>query len=332
MSKKDLDSQEALLACFDRPCMLVDSEQVTYANDAAINLLGRHITGANVRLAIRAPVAISAILASESSSVTVTDIGTPGSVWELRCELLSKRQRLVTMQDKSEQQSIARVHTDFVANASHELRTPLANILGYVETLNDPKAGGDPSTRKRFLGTIRGEAERMQSLVSDLMSLSRIEAEKHRLPDNSVNLNDICNKVAEEFSGDAKISRKIPKQPVLVRGEEAQLSQMLRNLIDNAFKYGGADVQVILEMVISGDGWVKVMVTDDGEGIAPEHLPRLTERFYRTDPGRSKAVGGTGLGLSIVKHIVSRHRGRLDIRSETGIGTRISISLPLVES
>ena len=323
--------QTALLAKLDQPTLLIDREQVTYANDAATRLLGTHIIGANVRLAIRAPSAISAVLAPQDSRALVTGIGNDGSLWELNCQQLEGSQKLVTMQDMSAQRSIARVHADFVANASHEHRTPLANILGYVETLGDEKAIGDVAVRTRFLGIIQREAVRMQSLVSDLMSLSRIEADRHRMPEEKVNLVAVCNKVAAEFSEIDQLAVTLPAKKVKIRGDDAQLCQMLRNLIDNAIKYGKLEEKVRLFLSVTPRGWALITVVDDGVGIPPEHLPRLTERFYRTDPGRSKAAGGTGLGLSIVKHIVSRHRGKLDISSEIGVGTTIEIRLPLLE-
>lgn len=331
MNGSGLSKQEELLACFNRPCMLVYDEQLTFANDAAVDLLGRHIVGANVRLAIRTPDAIATILNDESGSVVVSSIGQPGSLWELQCEMLADDGRLVTMQDMSAQHSIAKVHTDFVANASHELRTPLANILGYVETLKDPKALADKKISGRFLGTIEREAARMQTLIEDLMNLSRIEAEKYQLPGTKACLNNICQQVADEFLESANIKCGTPKKKLHIRGDESQVAQMLRNLIDNAIKYGGDGT---IEITLKGkkNGWANLTVTDEGEGIDPSHLPRLTERFYRTDPGRSKAAGGTGLGLSIVKHIVSRHRGRLNIESDIGQGSTFTVMLPLIDN
>ena len=330
MTGSAFDIQAAILAKLDQPSLLIDREQISYANEPATKLLGKHIVGSNVRLALRAPSAISAILAKQDSRALVSGIGNDDSVWELNCQLLDKEQRLVIMQDMSAQRSVARVHADFVANASHELRTPLANILGYVETLGDKKAGDDIDVRSRFLGIIQREATRMQSLVSDLMSLSRIEADRHRMPEEKVDLVAICNKVAGEFLEGGELAIDLPAEAIEILGDDAQLCQMLRNLVDNAIKYGKTDKQVSLSLSITPRGRALLTISDDGEGIPPEHLPRLTERFYRTDPGRSKAEGGTGLGLSIVKHIVSRHRGKLDIASEPDSGTVIEIRLPLI--
>jgi two-component system phosphate regulon sensor histidine kinase PhoR len=255
-----------------------------------------------------------------------------GSRWQLICTVLEAEQRLVVLEDLSVRVSVARAHADFVANASHELRTPLATILGYVETLGDPKAGEDPATRERFLGIIRHEASRMQALVEDLMSLSRIEALKHDAPDQPVDLVSLAQQCAGEVKGRAAVTFSSNVERASVAGDSGQLAQVLRNLIDNAIKYGkpGGEVAVTIEATDSGR--VALTVRDEGDGIAPEHLPRLTERFYRADAGRSRAAGGTGLGLAIVKHIAERHRGRFDISSREGQGTTASLILPLIKA
>jgi len=252
-----------------------------------------------------------------------------GSVWEVDCRDLGDGSRLVTLYDLSVQVSVARAHAELVANASHELRTPLAAILGYVETLQNPKAGGDEATRERFLTTIEHEAKRMQALVSDLMSLSRIEAGKHEVPADKVDMVELIRATVGEFRDGHDVELTANCESAVIAGDRGQMAQVVRNLIDNAQKYGkpGGPVRIALET--SETGWLSVMVRDEGEGIPPEHLPRLTERFYRADAGRSRAAGGTGLGLSIVKHIVERHRGRFDIASREGEGTTASIMLPL---
>jgi two-component system phosphate regulon sensor histidine kinase PhoR len=221
------------------------------------------------------------------------------------------------------------MRVDFVANASHELRTPLATLLGFIETLED--AGDDPAVRARFLKIMFGEAKRMQQLVDDLMSLSRIEAEKYSLPQAALPLGPLVDDVTSAVrsgmrEGADRIIIAMEDTPP-VFGDRAQLSQLLHNLIGNAIKYGreGAPVQISVKRA---GRMVRLTVADEGDGIAPEHLPRLTERFYRVDPGRSRALGGTGLGLAIVKHIVERHRGRLDIDSVVGTGTTVSVLLP----
>ncbi|PZP19624.1 MAG: ATPase, partial [Sphingomonas hengshuiensis] len=226
-----------------------------------------------------------------------------------------------------------RMRVDFVANASHELRTPLASILGFVETLSDDKAGGDAEVRGRFLKVMFDEARRMQRLVEDLISLSRIEAEKYRVPASEVDLAALVEEVHGELADTldrrgedliAEIDGTVPH----VLGDRAQLSQVIHNLIGNAMKYGRPGTPVVTHLRRDQTGMVRLAVADEGDGVAPEHLPRLTERFYRVDAGRSRALGGTGLGLAIVKHIIERHRGRLDISSTLGKGTTASVLLP----
>ena len=184
---------------------------------------------------------------------------------------------------------------------------------------------------KRFLGTIEREGRRLQDLVSDLMSLSRIEAEKDDLPSNTISLAALVRRAASDAAGQERATRLDIEADgeFLVSGDTQQLEQLVRNLVDNALKYGGEDSSVSVTLLPQGTKRVRLTVADRGEGIAPEHIPHLTRRFYRTDPGRSRASGGTGLGLAIVKHIVERHRGRLDIESTLGEGTRVAVLLPI---
>jgi two-component system phosphate regulon sensor histidine kinase PhoR len=262
----------------------------------------------------------------------VKGLSVAGSVWSLSAQQLDATTQLVTLDDQSIQASVARAHADFVANASHELRTPLAAVLGYVETLENPKAGEDPTTRARFLSIIRKEALRMEALVEDLMSLSRIEANKHEAPNDPVELVALANASAGELrsKGEVNVHANTPK--VTITGDRSQIAQVLRNLIDNGLKYGKPGGPVHVNIEATHTGWVSITIRDEGEGIGPEHLPRLTERFYRVDTGRSRQAGGTGLGLSIVKHIVERHRGRFDISSRSGEGTTATIMLPVADS
>lgn len=320
-----------LLEHLQTPALVVMRGQVRFANSAAKSLLGAHIVGQDVRIAIRDPKAVAAILGDTGGTAQVSGLSTGGSVWEVDCRVLGANERLVSLYDLSERVSVAKSHADFVANASHELRTPLANVLGYVETLMNPKAGGDEKLRQRFLETIRHEAQRMQALISDLMSLSRIEAVKHEVPGDKVEVVSLVREVAGEFRLNAAVTVNANCESAEIAGDRVQIGQVLRNLIDNALKYGkpGGPVEVSIEA--ASTGWVLVTVRDEGEGIPPEHLPRVTERFYRADTSRSRAAGGTGLGLSIVKHIIERHRGRFDIDSRPGAGTTASMMLPLRE-
>jgi two-component system phosphate regulon sensor histidine kinase PhoR len=237
---------------------------------------------------------------------------------------------VIELINQTAEADISRAHTDFVANASHELRTPLASIIGYVETLQDDDAALDPPTAKKFLDTIHREAKRLQNLVSDLMSLSRVEAEKHDQPVDKVALRPLVERAARDAAGQNRLERLDlqMEKDLTIRGDAQQLEQLVRNLVDNALKYGAEESKVTVVLEAGPAGEVNLSVIDRGEGIAPEHLPHLTRRFYRTDPGRSRASGGTGLGLAIVKHIVERHRGRLDIRSKVSQGTTVSVRFP----
>jgi two-component system, OmpR family, phosphate regulon sensor histidine kinase PhoR len=316
-----------LLEFIEVPALLVVKGSIEYANPAALELLGNHIRGEDVRIAIRNPAAVGLLATETSGRIRVDGLSIAASKWELCCNRLPGGELFVTLNDLSIQASVSRSHADFVANASHELRTPLASILGYVETLTDMKPDEDLETRERFLGIIKREAMRMQALVEDLMSLSRIEALKHDAPQERLDLVALTRQTLGEFHDRPELEFESNSPTAMVAGDGGQLSQVLRNLVDNALKYGspGGPVKVSIETAASG--WVNISVRDSGEGIPPEHLPRLTERFYRVDAGRSREAGGTGLGLSIVKHIVERHRGRFDITSRPGEGTTASIIL-----
>ena len=328
--------QEVIEAIVE-PVLIIADGRVTNANTVALALLGKHIVGEDVRVAIRHPGAAER-LASPMSGVpqgpiNLVGLGTVDQHWEMHIGRAAGGQRIVQLVDQTGNYAAERMRVDFVANASHELRTPLASILGYIETLGDEKAGADPEVRARFLKIMFDEARRMQRLVEDLISLSRIEAEKYRLPDRAVDLGTLIGEVRSElFDGQDRRNNDIvatidPGVPPVI-GDRAQLSQMLHNLIGNAMKYGRPNTPVAVKLWRDPAGMVRISVADEGDGIAPEHVPRLTERFYRVDPGRSRAAGGTGLGLAIVKHIVERHRGRLDVASIMGTGTTITVMLP----
>ena len=242
---------------------------------------------------------------------------------------------LLTFQDLSEQRVIERMRVDFVANASHELRTPLASLLGFVETLQGP-ARNDEKARGRFLGIMREQGLRMARLVDDLLSLSRIEQRAHVAPDSPVDLAGISREIVDSLAlmaSEREVTLKlaVPGEPLQVPGDRDELLRLMENLVENAIKYGrrGGEVSIV---VAAQDGEASVCVRDDGPGIAPEHLPRLTERFYRVDTAASREAGGTGLGLAIVKHIVLRHRGRLTIESKPGQGATFKAILPRFEA
>ncbi len=313
------------------PVLLVRGGRIILANAAARTLLGDHVVGEDARVALRHPAAAEALAAPEGRQVELVGIGARDRRWEMRVSPTASGGRVVELIDHSEGAATERMRVDFVANASHELRTPLASILGFAETLEE--AGDDPELRSRFLQIMMAEARRMQRLVEDLLSLSRIEADKYRLPDRPIDIAQLMDEICAELRrtgtarvGDVTCQALSGLPPVL--GDRAQLSQMLHNLIGNAMKYGRAGTPVDVRLEPGTSGGVRLTVTDQGEGIAPEHLPRLTERFYRVDTGRSRSLGGTGLGLAIVKHVVERHRGQLDITSRVGIGTTFAVTLP----
>ncbi len=318
------------------PILIVFDGRVAHANLPARALLGGHIIGGDVRLAIRHPAAaerLTNVRATSQGPINLVGLGTLDQRWEMRLTTMSDGRRVVHQIDQTGSYAAERMRVDFVANASHELRTPLASILGFVETLSDDKAGADPKVRARFLKVMFDEARRMQRLVEDLISLSRIEAEKYRVPATAVDLQQLMDEVHAELAdaydnrGEDLVTDIQADVPPVV-GDRAQLSQVLHNLIGNAMKYGKSGTPVVSRLWMDQTGMVRISVSDEGEGIAPEHLPRLTERFYRVDAGRSRSLGGTGLGLAIVKHIIERHRGRLDITSVVGKGTTASILLP----
>lgn len=313
------------------PLLLIARDRIVAANAAARLALGNHVLGQDPRIALRHPDAVRLLADDAPGAVTIKGLTTPRSLWELRLAPVDDRYRVIELNDQSSQSDLSRAHTDFVANASHELRTPLAAIIGYVETLADDASVIDPPTRLRFLHIVEREARRMATLVEDLMSLSRIEAEKHELPRDRIDLAALAGAAAKDFDaiqGRHRVDFENEAGSALVAGEHAQLDQVIRNLIDNAIKYGDDQAPVTLRVEDGPRDRVLLRVSDRGPGIAADHIPHLTRRFYRTDPGRSRASGGTGLGLAIVKHIVERHRGQLDIASRLGEGTTVSVSLP----
>jgi two-component system phosphate regulon sensor histidine kinase PhoR len=323
---------EDLLGAVDEPLLLVEGRMVVRANAAAVSVLGEHVVGEDVRLAVRHPAAAELLAGNDGGSVDVIGLGERDRHWTLVVHPLGSDTRLVRLSDRTGAHRTERMRVDFVANASHELRTPLASLIGFIETLEDANGPDDAAVRQRFLGIMAGEARRMQRLVDDLISLSRIEADKHRAPADAVPLAALARETADALrSGSGtrgRIELIVEDGLPPVAGDRAQLSQLLHNLVGNALKYGDPARPVRIGLSRDPGGMVRLAVIDEGEGIAPEHLPRLTERFYRADPGRSRAVGGTGLGLAIVKHIVERHRGRLDIASTLGFGTTVTVLLP----
>jgi len=316
------------------PLMITERGTIAIANRAARRMLGPHVVGQDARVALRQPEAISLLNENRQGEAIVRGLVRRGDVWQINRQAIDERLAMLEFINQTAEADISRAHTDFVANASHELRTPLAAILGYVETLQEGDGKLDTPTARKFLGIIEREAKRLQALVSDLMSLSRVEAEKHDPPTERIDLASLVERAARDAAGPGRAERlifTIEAEPVVL-GDLQQLEQVVRNLVDNALKYGAPDRPVTVALDLAQGDLARIAVIDEGEGIAPEQIPHLTRRFYRTDPGRSRASGGTGLGLAIVKHIVDRHRGRLDITSELGKGTRVVVRIPLAEA
>ena len=246
---------------------------------------------------------------------------------------------LMTFHDLTPLRRVEEMRADFVANASHELRTPLAALSGFIDTLQGP-AREDARARERFLGIMHTQATRMARLIDDLLSLSRVELSAHVRPEASIDIVPIIREVADGLEmlaseRQVEIEVDLPQAPVRIAGDREELLRLFENLIENALKYGASGGRVIVSLnqtVPGGSGEgspeIRVMVRDFGPGIAPEHLPRLTERFYRVDVGDSRNQGGTGLGLSLVKHILNRHRGRLLIESVPNNGATFTACFP----
>jgi len=328
----------------DAVIVLAADATISHHNAAAAELLARIRTSIPLSQVSRAPELLEAI-----DAVMRTGIATTVTTHErvpvdrrlsVRLARLGPAGRtgepsvLLTFRDLTEQDRLDQMRSDFVANASHELRTPLAALRGFVETLQGP-AKDDAGARARFLAIMSAQAERMTRLIDDLLSLSRAEMREHVPPNGRVDLDEVARFVARELEPIAKAaaaSISIVSSPALamVRGDRDELVQVLQNLVQNAIRYGrrGGQVTVRLATVMAARRrQVSVEVADDGPGIAPEHLPRLTERFYRVDAATSRETGGTGLGLAIVKHILARHGSELRIESRLAKGSSFEFRL-----
>ncbi|MDO5621032.1 MAG: ATP-binding protein [Paracoccus sp. (in: a-proteobacteria)] len=353
---------ELLLNGFPLPALAVDHRsRVLAVNPAAEAMFGPDLTDRPFVTVIRTPQinhAIEWVLSNEGEAPVFQASGLhpPEGGVALRVTISARgRDRacdasiapipirgrpgaLVVLQDTSGIEQAEQMRRDFVANVSHELRTPLTALMGFIETLRGA-ARNDAAARDRFLAIMESEAGRMSRMISDLLSLTRVESNERIRPSKPVDLAALLRAAAATLTPAATAAGVVIRlegvdQPVVLAGDSDQLTQVFHNLIENAMKYGGSGGEVGLSMTylphdpqLRGPAWA-VVVTDKGEGIDALHLPRLTERFYRVDDHRSREKGGTGLGLAIVKHIVNRHRGRLRIESEKGKGSRFSVILP----
>lgn len=342
----------ALAEALPFPILIVSrQERILWANPGARALFGENLPGRAFVTVLRQPAlgeALDEVLKRRQSTQVRLRISPQGrelltmvTLAPLPGEAIpgdGGGGAVLSFEDITALEEAEAMRRDFVANVSHELRTPLTALMGFVETLRGA-AKDDPVARERFLGIMEREAGRMNRLVGDLLSLSRVEAEERRRPTSELDLAVVLKGAMQTLSPVAEsrgvdLVRDGETGPLRVSGDPDQLTQVFSNLIENGIKYGGSGGEVRVsvqrlayEPVLRGPA-LKVVVADKGEGIDAMHLPRLTERFYRVDNHRSREQGGTGLGLAIVKHIVARHRGRLKIESEKGKGSRFSVILP----
>ncbi|MGC1495955.1 MAG: ATP-binding protein [Sulfitobacter sp.] len=335
-----------VLATLPLPTLAIDqSERIIALNPLAQTLVGAGAQGRHFITVLRQPNLAEAVencLADQTHSTATYVSGDAGRnvTYDVTIRAMATSGVvIISFQDVTQLTQAGQMRRDFVANVSHELRTPLTALMGFIETLGGP-ARDDAAARDRFLGIMTGEAERMNRLVGDLLSLSRVEADERLRPTTRVDVTSVLRSALQNLTplakdNDVTIRAELADGPLNVQGDADQLLQVFTNLMENAIKYGGAGKSIEVHAAthahdrsLRGPA-VRITVTDHGPGIDPLHIPRLTERFYRADNHRSRALGGTGLGLAIVKHILNRHRGRLKITSTLGEGSQFTVILPL---
>lgn len=338
----------SLLGGVPLPAVLIGpDERIQAANSDAESLFGRTILGRHFITVMRQPdllESIEAVLAGKGERKTRYLGYEAGreTTYVVHCAPVAgddgSSRVLVCFDDVTAVEEAGQMRRDFVANVSHELRTPLTALSGFIETLRGA-ARDDAAARDRFLTIMENEAARMNRLVLDLLSLSRVETDERQRPTETVDLSAVARAVLQALrplADDGAVSVRLDpgEEPANVTGDADQLRQVVSNLTENAIKYGGKGGEVVVsitgpqdETALRVPGY-RLTVRDNGDGIAPEHIARLTERFYRVDTHRSREMGGTGLGLAIVKHIINRHRGRLKIDSTLGQGSRFTVILP----
>jgi two-component system, OmpR family, phosphate regulon sensor histidine kinase PhoR len=344
---------EAVISALPDPAIALTTDSLVVAFNGTVQQIAPGILGGEpLSFALRVPDVLEAIRTVAARrevcrteffqrvptdrwwEATITPLVMPGETTKE-----DRRLVLLTFRDLTPLRRVEEIRADFVANASHELRTPLASLSGFIETLQGP-ARNDAPSRDRFLAIMKVQATRMARLIDDLLSLSRIEQKAHIHPDSPIDLVAIARQVVDGLSPlahdrEVELGITAPKSPLVVPGDRDEMLRVFENLIENALKYGApgkrVDITLACDPPTEDARDAVVSVRDYGPGIAPEHLPRLTERFYRVDINESRAQGGTGLGLALVKHILARHRGRLTIESTPGAGANFSFRLPLVK-
>ena len=346
---KVLSWKDLATAMPDPAIVLDQSSVILNYNAAARNLFDRLRAGLPLEHVNRDPELIAAVSSALSNGEKrIAHLGPRGGAGQRLIATVtpfggadrhSPVAILITIHDQSEQHRLLEMRSDFIANASHELRTPLASVRGFIETLQGP-ARNDDAARERFLAIMAEQAERMTRLIDDLLLLSRVEEKVNLKPTGRVDLKEVIEDVVRSLTSAADdrymtITVELSAAPLLAKGDRDELFQVFHNLIENCVKYGrdGGAVRVssTKSRVLREGAFVDqvtVMVADDGPGITPDHLPRLTERFYRVSNEHSRRIGGTGLGLAIVKHVLNRHEGELQIKSTVGIGTTFLVTLP----
>jgi two-component system phosphate regulon sensor histidine kinase PhoR len=336
-----------LIAGLPDPTILLDGDgRVVTMNAQASTIAPALRRGEPASLALRIPEVIDAIrraaLGGKPEHAEFAERVPPERWFEafvtpLRADDAAGARLLLTFHDLTPIRRVEEMRVDFVANASHELRTPLAALSGFIETLKGP-ARNDTAARERFLDIMEAQAKRMARLIDDLLSLSRIELAAHVRPQTPVDLLPIVRQVIDALQMLARdrgveVTVTAPKEPLIVSGDRDELTRVFENLVENALKYGASgkrvDITLSRAFNVSGGEEAVAAVRDYGPGISAEHLPRLTERFYRVDVTESRAQGGTGLGLALVKHIMNRHRGRVTIESRPGEGATFTVRLPV---
>lgn len=313
--------------------VLVDvTLQIDWCNPVAEQHLGislRADQGLRVTNLVRDPEFVSYMTSARFDQALVFQpMSRPGLSLEVRVVEYEMARSIVITRDITQRERVDAVRRDFIANVSHELRTPLTVVKGFLEMLVDaqPKDG---TTGQHHLQLMHEQAERMHRLVEDLLTLSRLESRESPLYDEVVDVTQLLREVADEARALSLGRHQIQVEPTrgFVRGSREELRSAFGNMVSNAVRYtpGGGVISLSWHEDVNGG---RLDVTDTGPGIAPEHIPRLTERFYRVDKSRSRETGGTGLGLAIVKHVLLRHGGYLDVQSEVGHGTTFSAVLP----
>lgn len=324
------------------PSMLLDSTlNVKSANTPARALFGDSLEGQDVVRALRQADALDCINTAIKTKQLVrcnfvlklqTSRTYEASAAVINVDKSNNEIVLFTLNDISAELDAEKSRSTFVANVSHELRSPLTSLMGIVETLKGP-ARNDEAARDKFLELMQGETGRMSRLVGDLLSLSKLEAKEHLPPEGDVNVLRLVHHIMTVLSESTpsyknRVRIHASDDLPILTADLDELTEVFQNLIENALKYSTPNTPVQVSITREAERMI-ITIRDQGDGIAPKHLPRLTERFYRADKGRSRDMGGTGLGLAITKHILNRHRAKLNIDSELNVGTIVTVSLPL---